>query len=209
VSQLYYKGNHVGFTLSQCLITNIKSGEVVLRGKRHNNVYKTCVLELPQNRLTYLNVLDDDNMPWHKKLGRASLSLLNKLVSKSQVFDLPSIKYNDDNVCDACAKEKQTRIAFKSKKYVSTSRPLEPLYIDLCGPMRITSRGGKRHVLFDETNSLIENDVQGQDFDLGLARKDNGKMLENEPLTEVNAKESGQKIDQSGGSLADPDMDRN
>ena len=52
------------------------------------------------------------------------------------------------------------------------------------------------HVLLDETNSLIENDVQDEDFDLGLARKDNGKMLENEPLTEVNGKESGQEIDQ-------------
>ena len=36
------------------------------------------------------------------------------------------------------------------------------------------------HVLFNETNSLIENDVQDEDFDLELARKDNGKMLENE-----------------------------
>jgi len=47
------------------------------------------------------------------------------------------------------------------------------------------------YVLFDQTNSLIENDVQDEDLDLGLARKDNGKMLENEPLTEVNGKESG------------------
>ena len=29
VSQLCDKGNHVGFTSNQCLITNIKSGEVV------------------------------------------------------------------------------------------------------------------------------------------------------------------------------------
>jgi len=34
-------------------------------------------------------------------------------------------------------------------------------------------------------------------------------MLENEPLTEVNGKESGQEVDQSGGSLADLDIDRN
>jgi len=79
----------------------------------------------------------------------------------------------------------------------------------LCGPIRITSRGGKRHVLFDESNSLIENDVQDEDFNLGLARKDNSKMLENEPLTEVNGKEKGQEVDQSGGSLADPNIDRN
>ena len=66
VSQSCDKGNHVGFTSNQCLITNINSGEVVLRGKRHNNVYKTCVLELPQNHLTCLSVLDDDIMLWHR-----------------------------------------------------------------------------------------------------------------------------------------------
>jgi len=62
VSQLCDKGNHVGFTSDQCLITNIKSGKVVLRGKQHNNVYKACVLALPQNHLTCLSALDDDVM---------------------------------------------------------------------------------------------------------------------------------------------------
>ena len=28
------------------------------------------------------------------------------------------------------------------------------------------------HVLFDESNSLSENDVQDEDFELGLTRKD-------------------------------------
>ena len=60
---------------------------------------------------------------------------------------LPSIKYNDDKVCDACARGKQVRNSFKLKNCVSTTRPLEMLHVDLYGPMRITSRGGKRYVL--------------------------------------------------------------
>jgi len=31
VSQLCDRGNHIGFCLDQCLITNIKSGDVVFR----------------------------------------------------------------------------------------------------------------------------------------------------------------------------------
>ena len=73
----------------------------MLRGKQHNNEYKVCVLSLSQNHLTYLSALGDDVMLWHKRLGHASLSLLNKLVSKDLVVGLPSIKYNDDKVCDA------------------------------------------------------------------------------------------------------------
>jgi len=106
VSQLCDRGNHIGFSSDQCLITNIKSGDVVLRGKRYNNVYKACVLSLPQNHLTYLSALDNDIMLWHKRLGHASLSLLNKLISKDLVVRLPSIKYNDDKVCDACTRGK-------------------------------------------------------------------------------------------------------
>jgi len=34
-------------------------------------------------------------------------------------------------------------------------------------------------------------------------------MLENEPLTEVDGKERGQEVDQSGGSLAEPNIDQN
>jgi len=86
-------------------------------------------------------------MLWYKRLGHASLSLLNKLISKDLVVRLPSTKYNDDKVCDTCARGKQVRTSFKLKNRVSTTRSLEMLHVDLCGPMRITSRGGKRYVL--------------------------------------------------------------
>jgi len=92
--------------------------------------------------------------------------LLNKLVSKDLVIGLPTIKYNDDKVYDACAKRKQTRISFKPKKYVSTSRPLELLRVDLCGPMKITSRGEKRCVL------VVVDDSSRFTWTLFLASKD-------------------------------------
>jgi len=44
-----------------------------------------------------------------------SLSLLNKLVSKGLVVGLPSIKYNDGKVYDACARGKQVINSFKLK----------------------------------------------------------------------------------------------
>jgi len=100
------RGNDVEFSSGQCLIANVNSGCVVLRGKRPNNVYEVCVLSLPQNHLTYLSALDGDVMLWHKRLGHASLSLLNKLISKDLVVRLPSIKYNNGKVCDACARGK-------------------------------------------------------------------------------------------------------
>jgi len=91
---------------------------------------------------------------------------LNKLVSKDLVVGLPSIKFNDGKVCDACARGKQVRNSFKLKNYVNTNRPLEMLHMDLCGPMRITSRGGKRHVV------VVVDDYYRFTWTLFLASKD-------------------------------------
>ena len=121
VSQLCDKDNLVVFSSKQCLVVNINTGDVVLRGKRHKNVYKVCILSLPQGYLTCLSAVNDDVMLWHQRLGHASLSLLNKLVSKDLVVGLPSINYNDDKVCDACVRGKQVRTSFKLKNCVSTT----------------------------------------------------------------------------------------
>jgi len=97
---------------------------------------------------------------------QVSLSLLNKLVSKDLAVGLPTIKYNDGKVCDACAKGKQVKNSFKSKRCVSTSRLLEMLHIHLCGPMRIMSRGGKRYAC------VIVHDYSRFTWTLFLASRD-------------------------------------
>ena len=160
------KDNLVVFSPTHCLVVNMNTGDVVLRGKQHKNVYKVCISSIPQNNLTCLSALNDDVMLWHKRLGHVSLSFLNKLVTKDLVVGLPSIKFNDDKVCDAYARGKQVRSSFKSKNYVSTTRPLEMLHVDLGGPMKITSRGGKRYVL------MIVDDYSRFTWTLFLASKD-------------------------------------
>jgi len=129
-------------------------------------VYKVSTLSLPQNNLTCLSAINDDVMLWHNRLGHASLSLLSKLAFEDLVVGLPSIKYNDEKACDACARGKQVRTSFKLTNCVSTTQPLEMLHVDLCGPMRITSRGGKRYVL------VIVNDYSRFIGTLFLASKD-------------------------------------
>jgi len=47
VSQLCDKDNLVVFSPTRCSIVNMNTGDVVLRGKRHKNVYKVCISSLP------------------------------------------------------------------------------------------------------------------------------------------------------------------
>jgi len=62
VSQLCDKDNLVVFSPNRCLVVNMNIGDIVLRGKRHKNVYKVCISSLSQNKLTCLSVLNDDIM---------------------------------------------------------------------------------------------------------------------------------------------------
>ena len=115
VSQLCDKDNLVVFTSNRCLVVNMDTRDIVLRGKRHKNVYKVFISSLPQNNLTCLSALNDDTMLWHKRLGHAGLSLLNKLVSKDLVVGLPTIKYNDGKVCVVVLKGNKSKILLNKK----------------------------------------------------------------------------------------------
>ena len=83
---------------------------------------------------------------WHKRLGHASTGLINKLYASDLIEGLPKIDSTTKDVCEDCARGKQHRSS-KTKKEISTSHPLELVYIDLCGPMRIHSLNHSRYVL--------------------------------------------------------------
>ena len=71
------------------------------------------------------------------------------------------------------------------------------------------------HVLFDETNSLVEIDAQDDDFELGLAKKDllltheEGKNPKDGPGPGNVYVKGGQGLDQTGGSTARPCLKQN
>jgi len=71
------------------------------------------------------------------------------------------------------------------------------------------------HILFDETNSLVEIDAQHDDFELSLARKnlllthEEGKYPEDGSRPRVVSLESGQGLNQTGESNAEPSLEQN
>ena len=61
------------------------------------------------------------------------MELLSKLSKLNLVKGLLVTKFVKDKICDACQLGKQTKSSFKKKKFISTSRPLELLHMDLFG----------------------------------------------------------------------------
>jgi len=72
---------------------------------------------------------------------------LNKLILKNLVDELPKLKFEKKRVCDDCQKVKQSKINFKSKKFISNTRPTKPLHMDLFGPSRNMSIGNNYYGL--------------------------------------------------------------
>ena len=99
------------------------------------------------NNLKCLVISNESSWPWHRRLGHASMDQISQLIRSNLVRGLPTIKFEKDQLCDACQKGKQRRVSFPSKKVVSTSKPLELLHLDLFGPTQVASLGGMRYCL--------------------------------------------------------------
>ena len=69
-------------------------------------------------------------------------------VSKLEaVVGLPKFGKIEKNVCGPCQLGKQTKSTHPKVNVVATSCPLELLHVDLMGPTRTKSMGGKRYIM--------------------------------------------------------------
>ncbi|XP_074306191.1 uncharacterized protein LOC141641430 [Silene latifolia] len=136
ISQLCDKGNKVVFHSDSCRIIIEGTRNVVLEGQRVKNVYKLDLNKVPSNSFTCMKVTVDDPCLWHKRLAHINALTLNKLKRWDLVEGLPSIRFDQETLCDSCARCKHVRSSFKPKRMVSTKEPLELVHMDLCGPMK-------------------------------------------------------------------------
>ncbi|XP_075080411.1 uncharacterized protein LOC142165921 [Nicotiana tabacum] len=89
----YILGNKVEFLSKVCTFTNLVTGEVVLVAKRYKNIYVADFESLQAGDMRCLKSVDDDAEHWHRILGHASFSLLNKLIQKDLVRALPNSRF--------------------------------------------------------------------------------------------------------------------
>jgi len=146
ISQLCDRGYQVTFKTNSCEIRLPNSNEVLLVGKRINNVYLFDISN--STSIGCLLTKHEESWFWHRRIAHIHMHHLNKLISNDLVIGLPKLKFEKDHVCEACQKEKQTKWSFKLKNIVSTSKPLELLHMDLFGPSRTMSLGGNYYALF-------------------------------------------------------------
>ncbi|KAL3744665.1 hypothetical protein ACJRO7_013866 [Eucalyptus globulus] len=82
---------------------------------------------------------------------------LAKISSKQLVRGLPKLPYQKIDSCTPCILGKQVRNSFKPINYVSTNHVLQLLHMDLFGPTRTQSIGGKKYCLVIVDNYSLYN----------------------------------------------------
>jgi hypothetical protein len=84
---------------------------------------------------------------WHRRLAHVGMNTLNKLLKKELVRGLKDVNFEKDKPCSACQAGKQVVNTHPTKAYMSTSRVLELLHMDLFGPTTYKSLGGNLYCL--------------------------------------------------------------
>ena len=143
VSQMCDQGHILTFTSKDCKIRKEKSGKLVaIASKTPNNIY---MLDEMKRERCYLGK-EDESWLWHRRMGHIHFGNLIKISKKQAVRAMLEIKNLENSVCEHCQHGKQRRVEFKTKEH-STTRPLELVHTDLCGPTRSKGLNGEEYFM--------------------------------------------------------------
>ena len=83
---------------------------------------------------------------WHQRIGRASYKYLSIVSKHESVLGIPKLSRVSNVVCGPCQLRKQTKAKHPGTQTSTTSKPLKLLHLDLMGPTKTKSLGGKRYI---------------------------------------------------------------
>ncbi|GJS18627.1 putative ribonuclease H-like domain-containing protein [Tanacetum coccineum] len=217
VSQMCDKKNYVLFTDTECLVLspNFKfsdENQILLKIPRKDNMYSFDMKNIvPKETLTCLvaKATSDESMLWHRRLGHINSKNINKLVKDNMVRGLPTKRFENDQTCVACLKEKQHRASYNSKVLNPITKPLFMLHMDLFGLTFVSSLMHNKYCLVvtddysrftwvffltnkDETSEILKNFIKEienlVDRKVKIIRSDNGTEFKNKVMDDFTEK---------------------
>ncbi|KAJ8711665.1 hypothetical protein PYW08_006955 [Mythimna loreyi] len=139
ISKLIKNGNSVQFKNDCCYIYNQENSLVGIADEM-NGVYK---LRLESKQCLFTSPTEDTSSEvWHRRMGHLNMNDLKKMKDGAVM----GISYSDKSeinksTCTVCCEGKQSRLPF-GHAGTRSSKPLDVIHADVCGPMEITSIGG-------------------------------------------------------------------
>jgi hypothetical protein len=195
----------VQFSKKECNIFD-SSGRWLMGGERTaDNCYGLPGLTVDPQIFCNKATIDDSEL-WHQSLRHLNFSDMLEIAGKDVVKGLPKMEKTGKGICGPCQLGKQTRAAHKKTSGILTSKNLELLHMDLMGPTRTASLGGKRYILvivddfsrytwaipireksdaFDTAQHLFKKIQVEQNCEIVRIRSDHGREFENSKFEEL------------------------
>ena len=129
------------------MVSKKDDDQVIFKGFRYNNLYLVDFTSEDANLKTCLFTKTSLGWLWHRRLTHVGMSSLKKLIKHELVRGLKDVKFEKDKLCSACQASKQVANTHPTKAYMSTTRVLELLHMDLFGPTTYKSLGGNLYCL--------------------------------------------------------------
>ncbi len=137
------KGNVVNFGHSKCWIRD-GSGELKGTGSLVKRLYQLDFEPIPVN---YASVTCEQSSVdrWHLRLGHLNGQQLERIVQKDLAVGVSIPRKEELSFCEGCVEGKMHRKPFKPVGEIHSTRKLQLVHSDVCGPMQIESMGGKKY----------------------------------------------------------------
>ena len=149
ITDITDRGSSVTFKEKSCTLK--MKDKTFLFGQRHGKLWRLycqreqCFLSSAEcfyAKETSLNL-------WHQRYGHLSHGNLDILNKKNMVEGIGTLDFKNDpkEICEGCVMGKQTRLPFPKKSSRITTKPLELIHSDVCGPISVESIGGSRYFI--------------------------------------------------------------
>nr|GFA14242.1 retrovirus-related Pol polyprotein from transposon TNT 1-94 [Tanacetum cinerariifolium] len=151
------------FPNSTSLLDRNLEGVDLLKGNCLTNLYTINLHEMASASPICLmaRASSTKSLLWHQRLSHLIFDTINDLTRNNLVAGLPKFKYHKEHLCPSCEQGKSKRASHPPKPVPNSRQRLHLLHMDLCGPMRIASINGKRHVLviMDDYSRYTKPDI--------------------------------------------------
>ena len=101
-----------------------------MEGKRSSDNY--YLLASPN---TFLNAFQNDYSLWHKRLGHINHNSLRDTITFESIREVPNLKMEPERMYEPCQLGKIIRMSHTESQLVFAIGALEPVHMDLMGPM--------------------------------------------------------------------------
>lgn len=150
VSKMTDKGCEVLFTKDSATVIG-SDGKIKVTANRVGDLYYICESKQEPCRKSLetansSEVESSNLIAWHRRLGHLNVSDLRKAQRDNVIIGLDVKEFGNNFECEVCLRGKMTRTPFPTRSD-RKSENLEIIHSDLCGPMRVDSKGGAKYFI--------------------------------------------------------------